>query len=100
MDRAALLSLVTACIAFTLSETALFGPLRGWLHARHRWAGKLVSCGFCLGCWVSFGLTAAYRPRLFALWEPLDLLLTALAIAWLAGFQWAALAWLLARTGK
>jgi hypothetical protein len=100
MDRAALLSLVTACIAFTVSETALFAPLRERLRARLPWLGKLISCGYCLGCWVAFGLTAIYRPRLFVAWEPLDLLLTALAIAWFAAFQWAALCWLLAQTGK
>ena len=100
MDRAALLSLATACIAFTVSETALFAPLRERLRAGFPWLGKLIGCGYCLGCWVAFGLTAMYRPRLFVAWEPLDLLLTALVIAWSAAFQWAALCWLLARTGK
>lgn len=100
IGRALLLSLVTACIAFTVSETALFAPWRERLRARRPWLGKLVSCGYCLGCWIAFGVTAIYRPRLFVAWEPLDLLLTAFAIAWLAAFQWALLSWLLAQTGK
>lgn len=91
----ALLSLVTASVAFTLSEAAVFAGLRDWVKARSAWLGKLVCCGYCLGHWVAFGLVAIYRPRLFDAWWLLDYFLTALLIAWLAAFQWAALCWLM-----
>jgi len=44
-----------------------------------------------------FDCTRSYMLRPV---EPLDLLLTAFSIAWLAAFQWALLSWLLAQTGK
>jgi hypothetical protein len=62
--------------------------------------GHLVACGYCAGHWVAFCLTALYRPRLFETWPPADYLLTALAIAWLAAFQWAALCWLMKKAEK
>jgi hypothetical protein len=95
-----LLSLVTASVALTLCETALFAGLREWVKARSAWLGKLACCGYCLGCWVAFGLVAIYHPRLFEAWWVLDYFCTALVIAWLAAFQWAALCWLTEKAGK
>lgn len=95
-----LLSGVTAYLAFTVSETSLFAPFRRWCQERNRWLGKLVACGFCLGFWFAVALVAVFRPRLFASWWLLDYLLTAMVIAWLAAFQWAALCWLMDRAGK
>jgi hypothetical protein len=95
-----LLSLVTASVVFTLCETTVFAGLRDWVKARSVWVGKLARCGYCLGHWVAFGLVAIYRPRLFESWWPLDYLLTALVIAWLAAFQWAALCWLMEKARK
>ena len=100
MDEALLLSLVTAYVAFTVSETVIFAPLRGWAKARSSWLGKLLACGFCAGFWVALGLVAIFRPRLFVSWWLLDYLLSAMVIAWLAAFQWAALCWLMERAGK
>ncbi len=97
---AGLLSLVTASVSFTLSEARLFAGLRQRAAARSRWLGELLGCGYCTGHWVAFGLAAIYRPRLFDAWRPLDYLLTAVAIAWLAAFQWAILCLLLERGGK
>ncbi len=57
-------------------------------------------CGSCLGHWVALGLVAIYRPRLFESGWLLDYVLTALVIAWLAAFQWAALCWLMDHAGK
>jgi hypothetical protein len=100
VELAALLSLPTACIAFTVSETKVFAPLRDRAGGRSAWLGRLLSCGYCLGVWVSLGLVIVYRPLLFELWRPLDYLLTALVVSWLAAFQWAALCWLIDRTGR
>ncbi len=96
----ALLSMVTASVSFTVAEAALLAGFRKRTGALSAFLGKLVSCGYCTGHWVAFGLVLVYRPRLFHAWWPLDYFLTALVIAWLAAFQWAALAWVLDRTGK
>jgi hypothetical protein len=95
-----LLSLVTASVAFTLSETTVFAGLRDWVKGRSLWLGKLACCGYCMGHWIAFGLVAIYRPRLFEAWWPLDYFCTALVIAWLAAFPWAALGWQMSRAGK
>jgi hypothetical protein len=100
LAQVVLLSLVTASAVFALSESAVFVRLRDWVKDRSAWMGKLVSCGYCLGHWVAFGLVAIYRPRLFEAWWLLDYILTALVIAWLAAFQWAALCWLMEEAGK
>jgi len=100
MDEVVLLSVATATISFTLAETQLFAAARTWVKTKSRLGGELVSCGYCLGHWVAVGLTAIYRPRLFDAWWLLDYALTALVIAWLAAFQWAALCWLMMKAGK
>lgn len=100
LERVVLLSLVTASVAFTLSEAVLLKGLRERVAAWSPWWGKLLSCGYCQGHWVAFGLVAIYRPRLFEAWWLLDYLLTALVIAWLAAFQWAALCWLVEKADK
>jgi hypothetical protein len=97
---AATLSVATASIAFTISETAVLAGFRSWTKNRSDMAGKLVSCGYCMSHWISFALVAIYRPRLVNRWWLLDYLLTALIVAWSAAFQWAVLAWLMQRTGK
>jgi hypothetical protein len=100
MEQIVFLSAVTAIIAFNISETSLFAPAREWLRNRSLLVGKLVACGFCLGQWIALTLVAVYQTRLFFAWWPLDLVLTAFVVAWLAAFQWAALCWLMTKTGK
>ena len=100
MGEVVWLSLVAASVAFTLCETTVFAGLRDWVKGRSVWLGKLACCGYCLGHWVAFGLVAIYRPRLFEGWWLLDYFLTALVVAWLAAFQWAALCWLMDKAGK
>lgn len=100
MKQVALLSMVTASVAFTLSEAKVCAGLRRWARDRSSWLETLVSCGYCLGYWVAFALVVAYRPRLFDVWFGLDYFLTALVVAWLAAFQWGALCWLMEKAGK
>lgn len=100
MEQVIWLSLVTASVAFTISETALFAGAREWLHGKSVWLGELAGCGYCVGHWIAFALVAIYRPRLFAAWWLLDYFLTALIIAWLSAFQWAALCWLMEKSNK
>jgi hypothetical protein len=88
-----LLSVVCACISFTVTESRLFMPLRDlfWVDSQHEKSkiGQLFDCGYCFGHWVSFVLVAIYRPMLFysGFW-PIDYFLTAIVIAWLSGIQW------------
>ena len=94
------LSAANAAIAFTVAEARLFLPGRQWVRTRSAFLGELFGCGYCLGHWMAFVLTALYRPRLFVGWWPLDYFLTALVIAWLSAFQWIVLCWLMQRAGK
>jgi len=96
-----LLSIVTASIAFTVSETVVFRTFRETVTRRSSWFGKLFSCGYCLGHWIALGLVAAYRPRVF--FSPvavLDFGLTVLLVAWAAAFQWIILVILFKVAGK
>lgn len=93
-------SLVTASISFTLAEAKLFGPWREWIARRSTLLGELFACGYCVGHWVALVMVAAFRPRLFEIWWLADYLMTMLAIAWLAAFQWATLCVLLEKVGK
>lgn len=100
MEKVIYLSFVTASISFSLSEARLFLPLREWAKRRNSYLGELLSCGYCLGHWISFGLVAVYRPILFDSWWLLDYFLTALVIAWLAAFQWILLCYVMEKAGK
>lgn len=100
VEHSALLSLATASIAFTVAETKVFERPRRLAKRIHPWAGKLVSCGYCISHWVAFALVAIYQPRLFIGAGALDWFLTAVVIAWLAAFQWVVLAWIMAKVGK
>ena len=94
------LGAANAAMAFTVAETKLFAPWRQWVKARSAFCGELFGCGYCLGHWTAFALTALHRPRLFECWWPLDYFLTALVVAWLSAFQWIVLCWLMQKTGK
>ena len=49
-------SFVTAAIAFTVTETKIFRPLREWIKKRSTFLGDLLSCGYCFGHWLAFVL--------------------------------------------
>jgi hypothetical protein len=100
MVKVICLSFVTAAISFTVAETKLFTSPREWMKKKSPFWGELLSCGYCFGHWVAFGLVVIYRPRLFESWLPLDYFLTALVIAWLSAFQWILMCWLTQKTGK
>ena len=100
MTQVVLLSIVTASVAFTVTEAAAFLWLRLWVASWSSVLGKLFACSYCFGHWVAFGLTWYYRPLLFGDGSLLDYFLTALVVAWLAGWQAIALSWLMQRAGK
>lgn len=87
-------------MSFTITETKVFAPLRQWLKKKSTFFGDLFSCGYCLGHWITLVLVVLFKPRLFQSWWLLDYTLTALVIAWVAGFQWALMCWLFKITGK
>lgn len=100
METIIYLSLVTASISFTVTETKLFKPLREALNRKSSLLGGLFSCGYCFGHWVAFALVVIYKPRLFDSWWLLDYFLTAIFIAWLSGIQWVLMCLLIEKTGK
>ena len=100
IEAVVFLSAVTAAISFAITEAKLSRPLREWAKARSFFWGELFCCGYCFGHWVAAVLVLAYRPRLFVWWWPVDYLFTALVIAWLSAFQWAALCLLMEKAGK
>ncbi len=100
MQEVLLLSVVTASIAFTVAETKLFQRFREWAAGKSSFLGAMSACGYCLGHWIAFALVAAYPPRLFESWWPLDYFLTALVVAWLGGVQWALMCLLMKAAGK
>jgi hypothetical protein len=94
------LSILTASVSFTVTETKLFSPLRVWITRQSNFLGHLINCGYCTGHWIAFILVAAYQPRLFHIHGLTDYFFTALVIAWLGGVQWAIMCWLMKITGK
>ncbi|MCA9731227.1 DUF1360 domain-containing protein [candidate division KSB1 bacterium] len=62
--------------------------------------GGLLSCGYCFGHWVAFGLVALYQPRLFHFWWLVDYFFSALVIAWFSAYQWILMCWLMDKVGK
>lgn len=94
ITKAILLSAITASIAFTISHSQIFGWLRGCLIKCSSFLGDLVSCGYCLGYWITAALLIAFPMRLFNVYRPLDYILTWLAISWAAGLQTLIASWL------
>lgn len=99
MDKVIILSFITAAISFTVSETKIFKPLRE-LTKSVPFLGELLSCGYCIGHWIAFGLTAMYQPKIIEFFWLLDYFLTALVIAWFAGLQWIIMCWFMKKAGK
>lgn len=100
MEEVFYLSIATASLSFTVTETKLFLPFREWLKGRSAFWGEWISCGYCFGHWVAFALVALYGPKLFESWWLLDYFLTALFIAWFSAFQWLFMCWLMQKVGK
>ena len=100
MKQILYLSLATAAISFSVTEMKPFRPVREWVKRKNSFLGELLSCGYCFGHWIAFGLVAVYQPKLFHAWWLLDYFLTALLIAWLSSFQWIFMCWLMDKAGK
>lgn len=104
------LSLICASISFTVAESKLFEPLREWTKKRNRFFGELITCGYCFGHWTAFFLVAVLAVAVDSpsgllgfppgVWRIVDYFFTALAIAWLSGFQWIAFCFIIDKAGK
>lgn len=67
--------------ATTVSQSALFRPIRTWVASWWEWGGDLISCPYCLGHWASLAI----------LLEPHELGIMWSIIKWLATVGVAAL---------
>jgi len=94
------LSLVTASISFTITETKICAACRQWVKRRSTFFGELLSCGYCLGHWIALILVILFKPQFFDTWWLLDYFFVVMIIAWLSGFQWALMGLLMKATGK
>ena len=94
-------AMIVADISFVVSDSKLFKPFREWLKPRFEWLYSLVSCGFCMGHWVSFVITPIVAPCIFSTgFALLDCFLTSLLVAWLSGINWIIMNILLKKAGK
>lgn len=94
------LSLATACISFSISEMKLFLPVRESVKRFSQPIGELLSCGYCLGHWVSAILVCTVLPQVFPTFWLIDKALSTFIVAWLAAFQWIIMCLLMDRAGK
>lgn len=99
-EKLILLSMVTASISFTISESYLFSSIREYIKDRNEILGHLFSCGYCLSHWVAFILVAIYQYKIFNGFFIIDYFLTALIISWISAFQWAALCLFMEKLNK
>lgn len=96
-----ILSIATAFIAFTISETKLFTKFRNAIIARNSFFGELVSCGYCLSFWIALFFVLNYK--IFVIFSNLiviDIFVSTAIIAWLSAIQWALLNYLMIKIGK
>lgn len=90
------LSIASAAISWTVSESYLFAGLRAAIAQRSSWWGYLVSCGYCIGHWVALALVLLCRPQLDPGLGWLNYPLAWLIIAFISGLFWAGLGVLVA----
>ena len=94
-----LLSSVTACISFTVTDSAVFRPFRDWVKSKSKFLGELFQCGFCFGFWVALPMDLFMQP-VFSTCIALDYFMVTFVIAWLSGFQWVIMCCLMKHAGK
>lgn len=85
------LSAANAFISFIIADSPLLAPLRLRAAAWHPLLGKLLSCGLCAGTWTAVPLVALHGPL------PPGFIVSVLATAWLSGWQWAGMRWLVGK---
>ncbi len=95
-----LISIVTASISFTITESKLFELFRNFIRRKNSFFGELVSCGYCLGHWVAFAIVIMYDFNVFNNILFIDYFFTGLIIAWLSAIQLLFMYLLMNKAGK
>ena len=95
-----LISMVTASISFTVTESKLFEIFREFVKRKSNFLGGLVSCGYCLGHWIAFSIVILYDFNVFNNGLFIDYFFTGLIIAWLSAIQWLLMYLLMIKVGK
>jgi hypothetical protein len=80
LSEAFVLALATTSISVTIARAEIFAPLREYISEKSVWAGKLVSCSYCVSHWVSMVFVATYRPIIIEMWIFSDLIVSVFAI--------------------
>ena len=101
LDRLIILSIVTASISFTITESKLFLTLRTFLKSKNNFLGTLFSCGYCMSHWVAAILLLLYPIIIIQSdFIIIDYIITVFMISWIASFQWILLALLMKFANK
>jgi hypothetical protein len=96
-----LISFVVASVSYTVTDALVFKPFREWTEKRSHVFGKLFSCGYCLSHWISFFMVWLFEIDLFISgYGFIDFFLSAIAIVWIAAFQWIIFSILMKLAGK
>lgn len=95
-----LISMVTASISFTVTESKLFEAVRNFIRQKSVFFGELISCGYCLGYWIAFVIVVIYDFNVFNNILFIDYFFTGLIIAWLSAIQWLFMYLLMNMAGK
>lgn len=95
-----LISIVTASISFTVTESKLFKTFREFIKRKSNFFGELVSCGYCFGHWIAFSIVILYDFNVFNTNLIVDYFFTGLIIAWLSAIQWLLMYLLMIKAGK
>jgi len=100
MKELVIYSMVVASVSYTISEAAIFRKMRVRICFRNKFFGKLISCGYCLGFWLSFLVIVFFHPVVPLSHTIFDWLFSWLILSWLAGFEWVIMCWLMKVSGK
>lgn len=90
-----ILGIAAGVVSATTSRTHIFKPVRRFIAGKSEWLGELVRCPYCTSHWVCFAATLIYRPRLLNLWLPLDLVVAAFFMIFVATIAVGCLRWAL-----
>lgn len=101
IEQLILLSIVTASISFTITESFVFSSLREFIKTKSYYLGKLVSCGYCFSHWVALLLVLIYSFRILnSNILIFDYFFTALCLSWLGSFQWILMCYFMDKLNK
>ena len=98
MKEVIFLGIASGYMSFIISEAVVFKSLREWVKQKNSFLGKLISCGLCVGTWISFFLEAVFLPNLF--FGFLGYVVTSFVIGYISAICWVITFMLLDFSGK